>query len=275
MSNAHARRRAKEADGRAQARWDHGDFARSSLFFQEAADLFEVDGDLSEAARSMIAAAKADYQAGEHEAGLARVDLARALAGRDGSDELAQQVEDEARAQWPVRTGEWTEVGTPTTIWLFFLALVWAALPALVLGVPVASALDRGGLQGLSLPPPEVSLALMIPGFVLWSMAATAFRRVASMFSERWVRVNGEGIAVRQPGLPRLRTFFLTWEVDEWELRWDQVRKYYPYYHSVNMVPVESCVRFELGDDEVREIQAMFFSQSTQELVEEISRAAG
>jgi hypothetical protein len=172
--------------------------------------------------------------------------------------------------------GNVIDVATPATGKLKALGLIWglcALGPIVVLNYLVINALTSDSPMLSAQHPLEIAGAALMP-FVAWFALGSAIQRFsASSSEERHFRSGPGGISVCLPNDGAKATFCFSLKTWKFDLRWDQIKTWYPYVHSINGVPTERSIIFETIKGEKISIKTYHFAEKQKQIANNIAKA--
>ena len=121
---------------------------------------------------------------------------------------------------------------------------------------------------------------LMIPmaaggALVAWLLLATAVRRLRAAFEPGcYLRAGPGGMSFRVPGAATLSSLLFGYRIKERNLRWDEVRAWYPYLFTINGIPSASAIVIETARGGTIKIPTMYFSESRRRIADNMNRVS-
>lgn len=180
-------------------------------------------------------------------------------------------------SQSPVQStiGEVVAVATPSSRKLRVLGVVWTAL-----GVATFALINYLIFQWLFDPDPILTTrhpvaligALLVPLICWYALGSAVERFHAASSTDRYFRAGPTGVSVSVPD-DQSNTFLFSFRTLTFDLRWEQIRTWYPYVQSMNGIPTERSVIFETLDGKKLKIKTYNFAESEKQIAANIAHA--
>lgn len=149
---------------------------------------------------------------------------------------------------FPSSVGSVVDVATPATRKLRALGLLWALItlfPIVIINYVIIEALTSEDPMFSTSHPVHLLGSLLMP-FLAWFALGSAVQRFhAAATKGRFFRSGPGGISVCLPDDATSATFLFSFRTFKFDLRWDEIKTWYPYVYSVNGIPVERSIVFE------------------------------
>ncbi len=151
----------------------------------------------------------------------------------------------------------WTGIGITTFVLLNYLIFQWLLTPNPILTTSHPVALGS---------------ALLVP-LVCWYALGSAVQRFhAAAFTDKYFRAGPAGISVCVPD-DQSNTFLFSFRTLTFDLRWEQIRTWYPFIQSMNGVPTERSMIFETVDGKKLKVKTYNFAESEKQIAANITHA--
>jgi hypothetical protein len=167
------------------------------------------------------------------------------------------------------------DVATPSTRKLRALGFMWASIslfPFAVINYLIINSLTSDHPM-LSINHPVHLLGAALMPFMGWFSLGSAVQRFHAASEKRYFRCGPGGISVSLPRHTSRETFLFSFRTLRFDLRWDGIKTWYPYVHSMNGIPVERSIVFETLNGEKVCIRTYHFAETPKQIAERINRA--